>query len=439
MLGLFTVLYMCIFSFLTNCYILIYKNVLVTGICIAIFLVLNGLIGLFTLKTKSKKLKLLYHGTVLLMSFCLSLVVSVTINILLLTKYIPSTRSILIGNIVYSIITNFILFWNGIICVYLTSVQLGIKTRVVGIICGLIPIVNLIVLGIIIHKTYSEVLFEYKKEMLNFKRKANKFCKTKYPLFLVHGVFFRDFKHLNYWGRIPDELEANGAICYYGNHQSALSVKESGEELAKRIKEITKQTGCGKVNIIAHSKGGLDCRYALKNSDILDYVASLTTINTPHRGCLFADWLLEKAPQDLKTNIAASYNKSAKLLGDKNPDFLAAVNDLTAEFCKKFDKQTPYPKNIFCQSVGSVMHKASSGKFPLNLSHNFVKLFDGENDGLVGVNSFEWGSKYTLLNKPLKRGISHGDMIDLNRENIPGFDIREFYVQLVKDLKKRGL
>ena len=36
------------------------------------------------------------------------------------------------------------------------------------------------------------------------------------------------------------------------------------------------------------------------------------------------------------------------------------------------------------------------------------------------------------------RGISHGDVVDLNRENIPGFDVREFYVSLVADLKNRG-
>ena len=38
-----------------------------------------------------------------------------------------------------------------------------------------------------------------------------------------------------------------------------------------------------------------------------------------------------------------------------------------------------------------------------------------------------------------KRGITHADVIDLNREDIPGFDVREFYVQLVHGLKKRGL
>ena len=37
------------------------------------------------------------------------------------------------------------------------------------------------------------------------------------------------------------------------------------------------------------------------------------------------------------------------------------------------------------------MKNASSGKFPLNLSHNFVRNFDGKNDGLVGADSFEWG------------------------------------------------
>jgi len=29
-------------------------------------------------------------------------------------------------------------------------------------------------------------------------------------------------------------------------------------------------------------------------------------------------------------------------------------------------------------------------------------------------------------------------MIDLNRENIKGFDVREFYVQVVAGLKKMG-
>ena len=33
----------------------------------------------------------------------------------------------------------------------------------------------------------------------------------------------------------------------------------------------------------------------------------------------------------------------------------------------------------------------------------------------------------------------HGDMIDLFRENISGFDVREYYVKLVQGLKEQGL
>ena len=99
----------------------------------------------------------------------------------------------------------------------------------------------------------------------------------------------------------------------------------------------------------------------------------------------------------------------------------------------------PTPEGIFCQSIGSIMTKAVHGQFPLNFSYHLVKHFDGVNDGLVSENSFEWGEKYTLLTPPGNRGISHGDIVDLNRENIPGFDVREFYVHLVNDLKNRGL
>ena len=68
-----------------------------------------------------------------------------------------------------------------------------------------------------------------------------------------------------------------------------------------------------------------------------------------------------------------------------------------------------------------------------------MKYFDGANDGLVGESSFCWGQNYRFLTVEGKRGISHADMIDLNRENISGFDVREFYVQLVAGLKARNL
>ena len=94
---------------------------------------------------------------------------------------------------------------------------------------------------------------------------------------------------------------------------------------------------------------------------------------------------------------------------------------------------------IYTQSFGSKLNHATSGKFPLNMSYHFVKHFDGFNDGLVGEESFQWGSEYHFLTNKGLRGISHADMIDLNRENIDGFDIREFYIGVVSGLRERGL
>ena len=343
-----------------------------------------------------------------------------------------------IGSVILCFCVNYVIFWNGIICVYLTSEQLGFKIRVIGIVCGMIPVANLIALFFIIKTTASECLFEIKKERINKKRYDQSICSTKYPLLLVHGVFFRDTQYFNYWGRIPKELELNGATVFYGKHSSAASIAESAAELKARIDEILSETGAEKINIIAHSKGGLDCRYAISKLGIGECVASFTTINTPHRGCLFADYLLNQSSPKLKDKIANTYNVTLKKIGDPKPDFLAAVNDLTNTSCRQIFSEMSVPEGIYCQSVGSVLNKATSGKFPLNVSYHFVKHFSGKNDGLVSESSFKWGEKYILLRSQEKHGISHGDMIDLNRRNFKGFDVREFYVQLVSDLKNKG-
>ncbi|MBQ2676500.1 MAG: triacylglycerol lipase [Clostridia bacterium] len=429
-----------IITLIANGYLLVQHNTKCLFAFIPLLFILCLLTGFVQLRSKSIRLRICYHGLTMLRIFVFSAILSTAYHIVLLFILLPQRFMMLIWSVVFCICVEAIVFWTGIICVYATSVQLGIKYRVIGALCGMIPIVNLIILKKIIFIVRDEVDFEYKKELVDRSREQDKLCQTKYPILLVHGVFFRDNKHFNYWGRIPKALKTNGAQVYYGEHQSARPVCDSAVELTKRIKQIIRETGCEKVNVIAHSKGGLDCRYAISELDMAPYIASLTTVNTPHRGCGFADFLLEKLPQDIKDRVADTYNKTLKRLGDENPDFIAAVSDLTEAACKeRNEKLKCMPDEIFCQSVGSKMNKAKNGKFPLNFSYHLVKLFDGDNDGLVSESSFEWGSEYTYVTVTGERGVSHGDMIDLNRENIKEFDVREFYVQLVNDLKKRGL
>ncbi|WP_077610333.1 hypothetical protein [Clostridium sp. Marseille-P2415] len=59
--------------------------------------------------------------------------------------------------------------------------------------------------------------------------------------------------------------------------------------------------------------------------------------------------------------------------------------------------------------------------------------------GLVSINSMAWGSFLGVLKPKSKQGISHGDVIDLTRKNIEGFDVCEFYVDLVNKLKLKGM
>ena len=396
----------------------------------------------------TKRIDQLSAGCELLRLF----LITATINVVWMLLWLPAAIRMAKGGGFFSglllviwiiiaipmVILEAILFWNGMIRVYLTSVQLGLKHRILAALCGWIPFLNIWYLTKIIRIASDEVEFETEKWELDEVRAENEVCKTKYPILLVHGVFFLDFRYLNYWGRIPKELKRNGAAVYYGQQQSAASVEDSGRELAARIRAILDETGCEKVNIIAHSKGGLDSRAAIAHAGCAPYVATLTTINTPHRGCIYAEYLLNKVPEAARQKVAAAYNATLKRLGDENPDFLAAVTDLTESACLARNETTPDMPGVLYESVMSYCRKARHGKFPLNATYPVVKHFDGKNDGLVSVDSAKWGTRFTLLEPVGKRGISHGDVVDLNRENIPGFDVREFYVNLAADLKKRG-
>lgn len=429
------------------CYILISayfesnNHPIITALILTIlYAVVNVLPSVLNFKIKDIRMHFLADGVDLLTAYLISSTFVSVLYIVLLVKGALSSVSIftLCLSIIMSLISLAITFYGAMIRICFLSKQTKISQKLLAVFLGVIPIINIGALCYVIQTASNEFKFETAKQKLNEERRNKEICRTRYPILLVHGVFFRDFKHFNYWGRIPDELSKNGARIFYGNHQSASSIADSAAELTDRIKEIVEDTDCSKVNIIAHSKGGLDCRYAISKCGADKYVASLTTVNTPHKGCAFADYLLEKIPEKTKNKVASAYNGAMKKLGDPNPDFMEAVVDLTYEKCSRFNENVPDKDGVFYQSIGSKLNKAKSGKFPTNFSYHLVNYFDGPNDGLVAESSFKWGENYTFITSKGRRGISHADMIDLNRENFSGFDVREFYVQLVSDLKKKG-
>ena len=339
--------------------------------------------------------------------------------------------------VLWAVLLEAIVFWNGMIRVYLTSVQLGLKHRVLAALCGWIPILNIWYLRKIIRITADEAEFETEKWELDTAREESEICKTKYPILLVHGVFFRDFRYVNYWGRIPKELQRNGATVYYGQQQSAAAVEDSGRVLADRIRQILAETGCEKVNIIAHSKGGLDSRYLISGLHMAPYVASLTTICTPHRGSMLAD-LLMKLPDFLYRGICGLMDRYFGMLGDRAPNAYVASRQLSCAWAQEFNRRYPDSASVYYQSYASMM-KCGASCWLLSIPYWILKLLDAGSDGLVTEESARWINFRGTLKNTYLRGISHGDMIDLAREDYKGFDVMEFYIHLAEGLKGRGL
>ena len=413
----------------------VFAVIAAVALLLILFMLANIFPGIYP--NVSLRLKVLAGGCDLLISFlvCSDIELVILVYRAVSGHFRPEAD---IPFILLALAADLVFLANGIIRTYITSTQLGIKLRVLAAVFSLFPVLNTVLLIMIIVRTRSEVVYETRYEAAERAFAERKVCATKYPILLVHGVFFRDSRVLNYWGRIPAALERCGAVIRYGGQQSALSVADSAAELAQRIEEIVKELGCGKVNIIAHSKGGLDSRYAVSRLGADKYTASLTTINTPHRGCIFVEKLYDLFSEKNRELMANAYNAAARKAGDSEPDFLSAVADLRESACAKMNAETPDSPSVYYRSIGSAAKYGESGRFPLNISIPLVRKTDGDNDGLVSVASMQWGSDFRVLRVNGTRGITHADMIDLNRENIKGFDVRAFYIGLVDELRRMG-
>lgn len=352
-----------------------------------------------------------------------------------LRRYGMTVRS-LIANGIFAYILWFVMLWNGIIRIFFTSKRLSVKVRILLVFVMWVPLVNLFALLYALRLVHAEYDFACYKEAVRSVRADSVICETKYPIIMVHGVGFRDLKYFNYWGRIPRELTRLGADIYYGSQEAFGTVVYNADDIKKKINQVLEKTGKDKVNLIAHSKGGLDARYTISKLNMGEYVASLTTICTPHRGCRFVDYAC-RLPDGLYHFIAKLFDSGFRRIGDKNPDFYTATRQFSTQASLKFNKEVEDVPGIYYQSYASKMKNCFSDML-LSIPYCLIKPLEGENDGLVSVTSAMWGNYRGVIFNRYQRGISHGDMIDLKREDYRGIDIVEEYVKIVSDLKEKG-
>ena len=119
-----------------------------------------------------------------------------------------------------------------------------------------------------------------------------------------------------------------------------------------------------------------------------EYVASLSTISTPHNGSITMDYIL-KLPNILIKIGAKIADVWFKILGDKNPDTYKVMNQFTTTEAKKFNENNKDCSNVYYQSFAFVM-KSPLSDFIMFLPNIVVSLFEGENDGLLTPRATNW-------------------------------------------------
>jgi triacylglycerol lipase len=255
----------------------------------------------------------------------------------------------------------------------------------------------------------------------------------KYPIVLVHGVGAHDRKGIvNFWGRIPEKLKEKNVKVFLGNTDSWGGYESNAEILKKTVEEIFQKTKTEKVNIIAHSKGGIDSRYFIWKYDFGDKIASLTTISTPHHGAEIAD-LIYKQKIVHSRIVKRTLNVFGKLYGDISPDLYNVNYQLTTEKMKEFNENIGMDDRVYYQSIYTAM-KNSFDDLMFFYSYLYIKDISGENDGIVSVYSAKWGNHVMKIDG----GISHAEIIDYKRKNISEINIPDIYIKIVNELSKKG-
>jgi triacylglycerol lipase len=226
----------------------------------------------------------------------------------------------------------------------------------------------------------------------------------KNPIVLAHGLMGFDelriagslLPGVHYWRGITQALRANGNEIIIATVPPSSSIEERALKLSQCIADRAKGK---KVNIIAHSMGGLDARYMIsrlkpENVEVL----SLTTIATPHRGSSFADFVVRQ----VGGLFSPSFWRGLDSMGIST----GAFTQLTTRFMEEeFNPKTPDDPRVRYFSYGAMVQAPFWSAF--RQPGRIVKSNEGENDGLVSVGSAKWGDyKGTLVD------VSHLDLIN---------------------------
>jgi triacylglycerol lipase len=248
---------------------------------------------------------------------------------------------------------------------------------------------------------------------------------TRYPLVFCHGMLGYTFLRLqlpqdwNCFSSLRPFLHERGFRALFPRVVPTGGVAERARQLRDHILHWTDEP----VNLIAHSMGGLDCRYLISHLGMAERVKSLTTISTPHRGSWLADWFL------------ANYRNRVPLLLalEAMGVNLKGFGDCRLEICRDFNAATPDAPSVrYFSFGGDVPHWRLSPV--LRRAWTLLTPAEGPNDGMVSLQSARWGEYLGTLCADHFAQTPDGVYVRGNED----FDSLGFYTRLVEDLARRG-
>jgi triacylglycerol lipase len=206
------------------------------------------------------------------------------------------------------------------------------------------------------------------------------------PIVLHHG--FLGFDELKvcgwvvarYFAGIPDLLSATGNRVFVARVSPAAPVADRAQQLKDFLDRQLPGEG---VHLVAHSMGGLDSRYLISRLGMASRVLTLTTLGTPHRGTVFADWAIRRLQHFVRPLLRA-----LRIPAD-------GVYDLTPERCREFNAKVPDAPGVRYFSVAG-RHQGTWRSPEWQLPHRVISRLEGPNDGLVSVTSARYGESTDL-------------------------------------------
>ncbi|MGF7035654.1 pimeloyl-ACP methyl ester carboxylesterase [Paenibacillus mucilaginosus] len=165
----------------------------------------------------------------------------------------------------------------------------------------------------------------------------------------------------------------------------------NGAKLAEVIRKVAQHYGVSKINIIAHSKGGIDTQTALVHYGAASYVNVVHQLSTPNKGSELAD---------LAYSSWASW--LADLLGKNDDAVYSLQTSYMANFRSQTDARTENKATVTYMSGGM----GDDGWFT---SYWFAHaILPGEDDGAVSLDS-AFGLPYGI--RSFTKDISHSAMV----------------------------